>query len=142
MCIRDSGNVVPIHGGSYGIGVSRLVGAIIEASNDENGIVWPASVSPFDAGLISMRPKDDATAAACDAAYAAMGAAGMDVLYDETGDRAGAKFGRMDLIGLPWQVIIGPKAVEKGVVELKERATGDRSEMPIGEAIAKMMGAG
>ena len=136
------GNVVNIHGGSYGIGVSRLVGAIIEACNDENGIVWPASVSPFDAGLISMRPKDEATAAACDAAYAAMGAAGMDVLYDETEDRAGAKFGRMDLIGLPWQVIIGPKAVEKGVVELKERATGERTEMPIGEAVAKMTGAG
>ena len=139
--VQDSeGNVVTIHGGSYGIGVSRLVGAIIEASNDENGIVWPASVSPFDAGLISMRPKDEATAAACDAAYAAMGAAGMDVLYDETEDRAGAKFGRMDLIGLPWQVIIGPKAVEKGVVELKERATGERAEMPIGEAIEKMRG--
>ena len=136
------GNVVNIHGGSYGIGVSRLVGAIIEACNDENGIVWPASVSPFDAGLISMRPKDEATAAACDAAYVAMGAAGMDVLYDETEDRAGAKFGRMDLIGLPWQVIIGPKAVEKGVVELKERATGERTEMPIGEAVAKMTGAG
>ena len=71
-----------------------------------------------------------------------MGAAGMDVLYDETEDRAGAKFGRMDLIGLPWQVIIGPKAVEKGVVELKERATGERTEMPIGEAVAKMTGAG
>ena len=136
------GNVVTIHGGSYGIGVSRLVGAIIEASNDENGIVWPASVSPFDAGLISMRPKDEATAAACDAAYAAMGAAGMDVLYDETEDRAGAKFGRMDLIGLPWQVIIGPKAVEKGVVELKERATGERAELPLEAAIEKMRSAG
>ena len=89
-----------------------------------------------------MRPKDEATAAACDAAYAAMGAAGMDVLYDETEDRAGAKFGRMDLIGLPWQVIIGPKAVEKGVVELKERATGERAELPLEAAIEKMRSAG
>lgn len=134
---RD-GHVVPVHGGSYGIGVSRLVGAIIEACNDDNGIVWPASVSPFDAGVISMRPDDEATSGACDAAYLAMTAAGMDVLYDETEDRPGAKFGRMDLIGLPWQVIIGPKAVEKGVVELKERATGAREELPIAPAIAKM----
>ena len=141
--VQDSeGNLVNIHGGSYGIGVSRLVGAIIEACNDENGIVWPKSVSPFDAGLISMRPSDEGTAKACEAAYRAMQAAGMDVLYDETDDRAGAKFGRMDLIGLPWQVIIGPKAVEKGVVELKDRATGDRAEMPIKDAIAKMRDAG
>ena len=137
--VQDSeGNVVSIHGGSYGIGVSRLVGAIIEACNDENGIVWPRSVSPFDAGLISMRPKDEATATACDAAYKKMTDAGMDILYDEIDDRAGAKFGRMDLIGLPWQVIIGPKAVEKGVVELKNRASGERAEMPIAEAIDKM----
>lgn len=134
----SDGTLVEVHGGSYGIGVSRLVGAIIEASNDENGIVWPREVAPFDVGLISMRPGDDVTAGACDEAYAAMQAAGMDVLYDETDDRAGAKFGRMDLIGLPWQVIIGPKAVEKGVVELKERATGERAEMTLEEAIAKM----
>lgn len=137
---RD-GNVVTVHGGSYGIGVSRLVGAIIEACHDENGILWPASVSPFDAGLIAMRPDDAASVEACEAAYAAMSAAGMDVLYDETEDRAGAKFGRMDLIGLPWQVIIGPKAVEKGVVELKKRATGEREDIPIAEAIVKMRGA-
>lgn len=136
------GGVVPIHGGSYGIGVSRLVGAIIEACNDESGIVWPASVSPFDAGLISMRPGDEATAAACDAAYDAMQAAGLDVLYDETDDRAGAKFGRMDLIGLPWQIVIGPKAVEKGVVELKERATGERAELSLEAALAKIGVAG
>ncbi|MEM7006376.1 MAG: proline--tRNA ligase [Pseudomonadota bacterium] len=132
------GDLVPIHGGSYGIGVSRLVGGIIEACHDENGIKWPASVAPFDAALISMRPGDEAVASACDAAYGEMQAAGMDVLYDETDERAGAKFGRADLIGLPWQVIIGPKSLEKGVVELKQRATGDRAEMPLAEAIAKM----
>ncbi|MEL6324485.1 MAG: proline--tRNA ligase [Pseudomonadota bacterium] len=135
--VQDAeGNLVTIHGGSYGIGVSRLVGAIIEASHDENGIVWPRSVAPFDVGLVSMRPGDEAVAAACDEAYREMGAAGLDVLYDETDERAGAKFGRMDLIGLPWQVIIGPKSLEKGVVELKNRASGDRTEVPLAEAIA------
>ena len=132
------GEVATIHGGSYGIGVSRLVGAAIEACHDENGIVWPKSIAPFDVGLISMRPADEGVAAACDAAYAALGKAGFDTLYDETGDRAGAKFARMDLIGLPWQMIIGPKGVEKGVVELKERASGDRSELPLEAAIAKI----
>jgi len=135
--VQDAeGTLVTIHGGSYGIGVSRLVGAIIEASHDENGIVWPRSVAPFDVGLVSMRPGDEAVAAACDEAYREMGAAGLDVLYDETDERAGAKFGRMDLIGLPWQVIIGPKSLEKGVVELKNRASGDRTEVPLAEAIA------
>ena len=140
--VQDSdGNLVAIHGGSYGIGVSRLVGAIIEACHDENGIVWPASVSPFDVGLISMRPKDEACAAGCDAAYAALEAAGFETLYDETDDRAGAKFGRMDLIGLPFQIIIGPKALEKGVVELKIRKTGEREELTLDEAIEKMRAA-
>ena len=140
--VQDSdGNLVAIHGGSYGIGVSRLVGAIIEACHDENGIVWPTSVSPFDVGLISMRPKDEACAAGCDAAYAALEAAGFETLYDETDDRAGAKFGRMDLIGLPFQIIIGPKALEKGVVELKIRKTGDREELTLDEAIEKMRAA-
>jgi prolyl-tRNA synthetase len=137
--VQDSdGNVVSIHGGSYGIGVSRLVGAIIEACNDDNGIVWPASVSPFDVGLISMRPKDGACAAGCDAAYKALSEAGFDTLYDETDDRAGAKFGRMDLIGLPFQIIIGPKALEKGVVELKIRKTGAREELALSAAIERM----
>lgn len=135
------GSVSTIHGGSYGIGVSRLVGAVIEACHDENGIVWPAAISPYDVGLISMRPKDEAVSSACDAAYSALGAAGLDTLYDETGDRAGAKFARMDLIGLPWQVIIGPKGVEKGFVELKERASGERFELSLEGAIEKISGA-
>ncbi len=134
------GDVSTIHGGSYGIGISRLVGAAIEACHDDNGIVWPKSIAPFDVGLISMRPGDEAVASACDAAYAALGAAGFDTLYDETGDRAGAKFARMDLIGLPWQMIIGPKGVEKGVVELKDRASGERAELPIEQAIEKIKG--
>ncbi|MEO1065607.1 MAG: His/Gly/Thr/Pro-type tRNA ligase C-terminal domain-containing protein, partial [Actinomycetota bacterium] len=106
-----------------------------------DGIVWPAPVAPFGAGIINMRPTDEAVSKACEETYAALAAAGFDPLYDETEDRAGAKFARMDLIGLPWQVIIGPKGVGKGVVELKERATGERSELPLAEAVAKMQGA-
>ena len=132
------GEVATIHGGSYGIGVSRLVGAAIEACHDENGIVWPKSIAPFDVGLISMRPGDEAVAVACDAAYAELEKAGFETLYDETADRAGAKFARMDLIGLPWQMIIGPKGVEKGVVELKERASGERVELSLEQAITKI----
>lgn len=132
------GEVATIHGGSYGIGVSRLVGAAIEACHDENGIVWPKAIAPFDVGLISMRPNDEAVSGACDTAYKALSAAGLDTLYDETGDRAGAKFARMDLIGLPWQMIIGPKGVEKGVVELKDRTSGERSEMSLEQAVAKI----
>ena len=135
------GEVTTIHGGSYGIGVSRLVGAVIEACHDESGIVWPKAITPFDVGLVSMRPGDDAVAAACNEAYRALGAAGFDTLYDETADRAGAKFARMDLIGLPWQMIIGPKGVEKGIVELKERASGDRHELSLSEAIDRISGA-
>ncbi len=129
------GDLVTIHGGSYGIGVSRLVGAIIEACHDENGIVWPASVSPFGVGIINMRPGHEACDSVSLAAYTALSQSGLDPLYDETEDRAGAKFARMDLIGLPWQIIIGPKAVEKGVVELKARKTGDRMELPLEDAL-------
>lgn len=137
----SDGEVATIHGGSYGIGVSRLVGAVIEACHDDNGIVWPKEISPYDIGLISMRPGDDAVSAACEAAYKQLTDAGLDTLYDETGDRAGAKFARMDLIGLPWQMIIGPKSVEKGVVELKDRKSGERSELVLSDAIARIKAA-
>ncbi len=138
---NKDGQLVDIHGGSYGIGVSRLAGAIIEACHDEAGIVWPASIAPFDVGLISMRPKDEATATACEAAYKELQAAGFDPLYDETDERAGSKFARMDLIGLPWQIIIGPKAAEKGRVELKSRRDGARIECSLVEAITRMKAA-
>lgn len=134
------GAMTTIHGGSYGIGVSRLVGAIIEASHDENGIVWPDGVAPFDVGIISMKPKDEACAAMADVAYAKLSAAGQDVLYDETADSAGAKFNRMDLIGLPWQVTIGPRGVKNGVVELKRRATGEKQDVSLEAAINLIVG--
>jgi len=134
------GDLVTIHGGSYGVGVSRCVGAIIEASHDENGIIWPDEVAPFGAGIISMKPDADDVAAVADEAYAKLLAAGKDPLYDETSDRAGPKFARMELIGLPWQITVGPRGVKSGTVELKRRATGEKEDLSLESAINKIMG--
>ena len=132
------GSQATIESGSYGIGVSRLVGAIIEASHDDNGIIWPKSVTPFDVGLINLKVGDEATDAACLEVYTALKKAGIDVLYDDTNDRAGAKFSNMDLIGLPWQLIIGPRGAKAGEVELKCRATGERETMSPEQALDKL----
>jgi prolyl-tRNA synthetase len=133
----DGGQVHP-QMGSYGIGVSRLMGAIIEASHDDNGIIWPDAVAPFKVGLVNMRADDETCAAAADDIYRRLGAAGIDTLYDDRDERGGAKFATMDLIGLPWQLIVGPKGLEKGVVELKRRATGEREELTIESALARL----
>jgi prolyl-tRNA synthetase len=125
----------PVEGGSYGIGVSRLVGAIIEASHDDAGIVWPESVAPFDLALINLKVGDAATDKACDEIYAKLTKAGREILYDDTQERAGAKFAGMDLIGLPYQLIVGPRGLEKGLVEIKTRKTGAREELSVAEAI-------
>ncbi len=133
----------PIHGGSYGVGVSRLVGAIIEASHDEAGIIWPDSVAPFSVGLINLKPGAAATDAACETLYQRLANAGITVLYDDREERAGAKFATMDLIGLPWQVIVGPKGIEQGEVEIKRRATGARETVGLDDVVARLQaGAG
>ncbi len=124
-----------VHMGSYGVGVSRLLGAIIEASHDEGGIIWPESVAPYDVAIINLRPGDEACDAACEKAYAAIHAAGKSALYDDTADRPGAKFATMDLIGVPWQMIVGPKGIAEGQVEIKNRATGERSTAPLDAVI-------
>jgi prolyl-tRNA synthetase len=129
------GALVPVEMGSYGIGVSRLAGAIIEASHDDAGIIWPAAVAPFDVGLINLKAGDADTDAACETFYAQLEAAGFEVLYDDRDDRAGAKFAAMDLIGLPWQVIVGPKGLKAGEIELKERATGARHSLTFDAAL-------
>ncbi len=136
----SEGGLVTIHGGSYGIGVSRCVGAIIEASHDENGIIWPDDVAPFGAGIISMKPDAEDVAAVADEAYAKLSAAGKDPLYDETSDRAGPKFARMELIGLPWQITVGPRGVKSGTVELKRRATGEKEDVSLESALNKVIG--
>ena len=130
----------PVHplGGCYGIGVSRLVGAVIEASHDENGIVWPESVAPYRLGLINMRADDGSVTSAADELYGRLQEAGVETLYDDRDERGGAKFATMDLIGLPWQLIVGPKGLEKGVVELKRRATGEREELSLESALARL----
>ena len=130
----------PVMMGSYGVGVSRLVGALIEASHDEAGIIWPDPVAPFGVGVISLRAGDAAVDAACEKAHDALEAAGREPLYDDTEERAGAKFAGMDLIGLPWQLIIGPKGLAEGAVELKRRATGERRSLPLDDAL-KALGA-
>ena len=134
------GKDVPVQMGSYGIGVSRLLGAIIEASHDENGIIWPESVAPFKVGLINLKSGDADTDAACAKLYATLTKAGVEVLYDDRDERAGAKFSGMDLIGLPWQLVVGPRGLKNGVVELKERATGNREELSADAAVKKLVG--
>jgi prolyl-tRNA synthetase len=130
----------PAQMGSYGVGVSRLLGAIIEASHDDKGIIWPDAVAPFGVGIVNLRPGDEAVDAACAKAYAALGAAGLDPLLDDTDERVGAKFAVMDLIGLPWQLVIGPKGLADGVVELKRRATGEKQSLSLDDAL-KALGA-
>ncbi len=129
---------ITVHMGSYGIGVSRLLGAIIEASHDDNGIIWPESVAPFDVALINLRPGDEACDAACEKAYKALNDAGRDVLYNDSDERPGAKFASMDLIGIPWQLIVGPKGLAEGNVELKNRATGERQTAPFDDVLAQL----
>ena len=123
------GHRVPVHMGSHGIGVSRLVGALIEAFHDEAGIIWPEGVTPFHCGIVNLRQGDAATDAACEGLYAALAAKGLEPLYDDTEERAGAKFATMDLIGLPWRITVGPRGLKAGKVELTSRRTGESEEL-------------
>lgn len=115
--------------GSYGIGVSRLVGGIIEASHDENGIIWPKSVAPFGIGIINLKVGDEQADSVSEELYTKLEKAGLEPLYDDSSDRGGVKFSRMDLIGLPYQVTVGPRGLKSGVVEIKDRKTGERQEL-------------
>ncbi|MBW7945482.1 MAG: proline--tRNA ligase [Sphingomonadaceae bacterium] len=126
--------------GSYGIGVSRLVGAVIEACHDEDGIIWPEAIAPFKVGLINLRSGDAACDVAADALYARLQRAGIETLYDDRDERGGAKFAGMDLVGIPWQLVVGPKGVSAGVVELKHRRTGERHELSVDSALEKLAG--
>jgi prolyl-tRNA synthetase len=124
-----------VHMGSYGVGVSRLVGAVIEACHDDDGIIWPDSVAPFSVGLINLKPGDAVTDAVSEGLTTRLEAAGVSVLYDDLDQRAGAKFASMDLIGLPWQLIVGPRGANAGEVEIKRRATGDRQTLSTDAAV-------
>ncbi|ETA51644.1 proline--tRNA ligase [Ponticoccus alexandrii] len=132
------GAEVPVHMGSHGIGVSRLLGAIIEASHDDKGIIWPEGVTPFHCGIVNLKTGDAEADAACEALYASLAALGLEPLYDDTDERAGAKFATMDLIGLPWRITVGPRGLKNGVVELTSRRTGESEEMPPEAAVARI----
>ena len=129
-----------VHMGSYGIGPSRLVAAIIEASHDDNGIIWPEAVAPFDVGLINMKPGDQACSQASERIYNALTKAGRDVLYDDTEKQAGAKFASMDLIGIPLHVVVGPRGIKNNEIEVKNRATGERESLSPDEVISRLTG--
>jgi len=124
--------------GSYGIGVSRLVGAIIEASHDDAGIIWPDSVAPWNVGIVTMRSDDQPSIAAVEELYSKLRAAGVETLYDDRDERGGVKLSSMDLMGLPWQLIVGPRGIANGTVELKRRATGEREELSVESALARL----
>ena len=133
------GSMITVQMGSYGVGVSRLPAAIIEACHDEAGIVWPVPVAPFEVGLVNLKAGDKDTDAACEALYGELQKAGLSVLYDDTGERAGAKFASMDLIGLPFQLIVGPKGLKSGEVEVKDRKTGARETISREAALKRLV---
>ncbi|MDX1922337.1 MAG: proline--tRNA ligase [Alphaproteobacteria bacterium] len=134
-----NGDLITLEMGSYGIGVSRLVGAIIEACHDDAGIIWPEAVAPYKVGLLNLKANDAAATKICDDIYAKLQQAGVEVLYDDRDERAGTKFADCDLIGLPWQ-IIGGRGLDKGLVELKNRKSGERAEVTIEDALKKVCG--
>jgi prolyl-tRNA synthetase len=134
------GKEITVHMGSYGIGPTRLVPAIIEASHDDAGIVWPVSVAPFEVQLINLKAGEPGTDAACDRLYGELGAAGLDVLYDDRDQPAGAKFAVADLIGIPYQLILGPRGLKDGQAEIKHRKTGQRETLPIDAALERLRG--
>lgn len=138
VVVNDKGHRVPVQMGSHGIGVSRLLGAIIEASHDDRGIIWPEGVTPFRVGLVNLKQGDSATDAACADLYTALVARGLEPLYDDRDERAGAKFATMDLIGLPWRITVGPRGLAAGKVELTSRRTGVSEEMTAEEAVARV----
>ncbi len=136
---NDAGEQVPVHMGSHGIGVSRLVGAIIEASHDDKGIIWPEGVTPFHCGIVNLRQGDAEADRACEDLYKALTDAGLEPLYDDREERAGAKFATMDLIGLPWRITVGPRGLKNGVVELTCRRTGESEELKPELAVARVV---
>ena len=134
------GQNLPVHMGSYGIGVSRLVGGIIEASHDDKGIIWPDSVAPFDVAIVNLKPGDATCDSICAELYQSCIQSGMDPLLDNRDERPGAKLVAMDLIGIPWQVVVGPRGLDNGVVEVKRRKTGVTEELTPSGVVHRLQG--
>tara|TARA_B100000902_G_scaffold116153_1_gene116976 strand:- start:1003 stop:1869 length:867 start_codon:yes stop_codon:yes gene_type:complete len=139
--VMPNGDRTPVEMGSHGIGVSRLVGALIEANHDELGIIWPASVTPFDAVIINLKQGDEELERACSQLYEDLILSGFDILYDDRHERVGVKFATMDLIGIPWQIIVGPRDLTEGFLELKFRADGSRRRIPLDEGSEQLVNA-
>ncbi|MGC1777992.1 MAG: proline--tRNA ligase [Xanthobacteraceae bacterium] len=135
---NHDGTDQPVHMGSYGIGPSRLVAAIIEASHDDAGIKWPEAVAPFKAMILNLKQGGTDTDPACEQLYAALNAKGVETLYHDLDERPGSKFATADLIGIPWQILVGPRSLAEGKVEVKRRADGDRQLMPLADAVARL----
>jgi len=135
--VTEGGDLVPVHMGSHGIGVSRLIGAIIETSHDENGIIWPEAVAPFRVGIVNLKQGDAEADAACENLYNNLATLGLDPIYDDRKERAGAKFATMDLIGIPWRLTVGPRGLKNGVVELTSRKSGESIELTPADAVAR-----
>jgi prolyl-tRNA synthetase len=135
------GKEVVVQMGSYGIGPSRLAAAIIEASHDDNGVIWPESVAPFHVGVADLKVGDPATGKVCADLVEQLENAGLDVLHDDRDERPGAKFATLDLIGLPWQVVVGPKGLAEGRVEVKQRRTGERELLAPQDAVTRIVAA-
>ncbi|RPE72033.1 prolyl-tRNA synthetase [Pacificibacter maritimus] len=136
--VGQDGKKTPVHMGSHGIGVSRLLGALIEANHDDKGIIWPEGVTPFHVGIVNLKQGDDEADAACEALYKSFQALGLDPLYDDRKERAGGKFATMDLIGLPWRITVGPRGLKNGVVEVTSRRSGESEEMTPEQAVEKV----
>jgi prolyl-tRNA synthetase len=128
----------PVHGGSYGVGVSRLAGAIIEACHDDAGIKWPESVAPFRVIILNLKQGGADTDPACEQLYRALSGRGVEVLYDDLDQRPGAKFATADLIGIPYQVLVGPKGLAEGRIEIKRRADGSRELLSPADALERL----
>ena len=139
MVNNNEGKSVPIQMGAYGIGISRLVAAIIEVSHDDRGIKWPLSVAPFKVSVINLNIKDENSSQAADNLYNQLMSKGIDVLYDDTNDRPGAKFATHDLIGSPWQIIVGPKKIANNLVEIKHRSSGEVQDVSPEDAIVEII---
>ncbi len=138
--VQDTdGDSHPIIMGSYGIGVERGIAAIVEANNDENGIVWPVSVAPYEVVITVIRPDDEATKDAAEAMYSQLNKVGIDVLLDDRVERPGVKFADSELIGIPWRITLGPRGVAEGIVELTERRGLEKVEVSMDDIAAKVV---
>ncbi|WP_293820094.1 proline--tRNA ligase [uncultured Parolsenella sp.] len=134
----EDGKEKPLLMGCYGVGVSRTLAAVVEQHNDEHGIIWPVSVAPYEVAVVPLDVNDDLVWPAAKAVVDGLAAEGIEVVVDDRKERAGVKFADNDLMGFPYQLVFGKRAVKGGACELKVRAMGERSEVSLDEVVAKV----